>query len=173
MHKRLIQVMLLLSGMMIGAAAQADAGHAGHGDSKPAAGMPGMDHGKMDHSKMEEHWTAPPEMARRTNPVRADSASLARGRQVYDTNCASCHGAAGKGDGPAAQALKPKPADLAMMAPQHPPGDLAWKVENGRGAMPPWKGVLTENQIWDVVNYVRSFGGPAKPAPAHSGGHAH
>lgn len=170
-----IRCAVMLCGLAMGASAHADAGHA---HEKPPA-MQGMDHGKMDHGQMDhskmmqEHWTAPPEMAKRDNPVPADTASLARGKQVYDTNCASCHGTAGKGDGPAAQALNPKPADLAVMAPQHPPGDLAWKVETGRGAMPPWKGVLTQNQIWDVVNYVRGFGGAAKPAPEHRGGHAH
>ena len=153
---------LVLAALTMAAGAHADAGH-GHGK---------MDHGKMDHSKMEEHWTAPPEMANRQSPVPADAASLARGKQIYDTNCASCHGGTGKGDGPAAQALNPKPADLAIMA-QHSAGDLAWKVETGRGPMPPWKGVLAENQIWDVVNYVRSFGGGAKPAQQHRGGHAH
>ena len=170
-----IRCAVMLAGLAIGASAHADAGHA---HEKPPA-MQGMDHGKMDHGQMDhskmmqEHWTAPPEMAKRENPVPADAASFARGKRIYDTSCASCHGSAGKGDGPAAQALNPKPADLAVMAPQHPPGDLAWKVETGRGAMPPWKGVLTQNQIWDVVNYVRGFGGAAKPAPEHRGGHAH
>jgi mono/diheme cytochrome c family protein len=56
----------------------------------------------------------------------ADAASLARGKDIFEANCASCHGVSGKGDGPAAQALNPKPADLATMAPQHSPGDLAW-----------------------------------------------
>jgi hypothetical protein len=39
--------------------------------------------------------------------------------------------------------------------------------------MPPWKGVLTQNQIWDVVNYVRGFGGEPPAARKLSGAHAH
>lgn len=160
MNAKFFKFALLLASMTIGAAAGADAEHK---ESKPA------DHSKMDHSAMQEHWSAPPPMARRKNPMVADAASLARGKQIFDTNCASCHGATGKGDGPAAQALNPKPAALAVMAPQHAPGDLAWKIETGRGPMPAWKGVLTQNQIWDVVNYVRSLGDRAKSAADHSG----
>jgi mono/diheme cytochrome c family protein len=44
------------------------------------------------------------------------------------------------------------------MAGQHPVGDLAWKIENGRGVMPAWKGILSESQIWDLVNYIKSLG---------------
>jgi len=177
---------LLLGALIIvpPAAVLADAGH----DKTPAAGMEDMDHGKpgaMDHSKMggakmDDHWMAPPEMAGRKNPTPADKASLVRGKQIYDASCASCHGASGKGDGPAGKALNPKPADLAAMAPQHPPGDLAWKIETGRGPMPPWKGVLTQNEIWDVVNYVQNFDAntaatkpPAKGSKDSHGAHSH
>ncbi|MDH3371688.1 MAG: cytochrome c, partial [Gammaproteobacteria bacterium] len=60
---------------------------------------------------------------------------------------------------PAGKALKPKPANLVAMAGGHSDGDYAWKIENGRGPMPGWKSALTQNQIWDVVNYVQSLGG--------------
>ncbi len=43
------------------------------------------------------------------------------------------------------------------MAGQHPAGDLAWKIENGRGSMPAWKGILNESQIWDIVNFLKSL----------------
>lgn len=122
----------------------------------------GMDHGGM-HG--DDHWTAPPEQAKRKNPIKKDAASIARGKKIYADNCASCHGVSGRGDGPAGKALTPKPADLATMAPQHSAGDLAWKVEVGRGPMPPWKGVLSVNQIWDVVNYMQRSGGGAKAKP--------
>jgi len=45
------------------------------------------------------------------------------------------------------------------MAGHHPDGDYAWKIANGRGAMPAWSGSLTENQIWDLVNFIQSLGG--------------
>ena len=162
----------------------------GGGKAAPAAPqgeMPGMDHSKpgaMDHSPMggadmDGHWMAPPAAAQRKNPVRADKASIARGKKIFAANCASCHGANGKGDGPAGKTLKPKPSDLAAMAPQHPPGDLAWKIENGRGAMPAWKGTLQPNQIWDVVNFLQALapaadaGKAGKQADDGHAGHAH
>jgi mono/diheme cytochrome c family protein len=43
------------------------------------------------------------------------------------------------------------------MAGHHPPGDLAWKIETGRRAMPAWKGILTKNEIWDLVNFIRAL----------------
>lgn len=172
--KKLYAVVLLI----LSTSALADAGH----DKPKATDMNGMDHSKMegmDHSKMDMsggHWMAPPAMAKRANPVKATPASIARGKKLYAANCASCHGEKGAGDGPAGAALNPKPANLATMAPQHPAGDLAWKIENGRGAMPAWKGTLKQNQIWDVVNFLQKSAGPRasgrEPGDGHTG-HAH
>ena len=152
----------------------AGAGHDSHG--APKGSTPGA-------AAHDDHWMAPPEAVQRKNPVPKNAASLARGKKIYADNCASCHGASGRGDGPAGKVLTPKPVNLVAMAGNHPDGDYAWKIENGRGPMPPWKGVLTQNQIWDVVNYVQSLGGAKakskstapKQAPAHDGhtGHAH
>ena len=187
------QAVLLLSLIVLPPAVFGDAGH---GAKKEPATMQGMDHsdvqgrtsaaeGRMPGAakmKMDgqgdaaaAHWMAPEEAAKRSNPVKADKTSAARGKKLFETNCASCHGNSGKGDGPAAKALNPKPADLAVMAGQHPDGDFAWKIENGRGPMPAWKGTLTQNQIWDLVNHVQSLG-PKNQKPsvhAHPPGHAH
>lgn len=101
------------------------------------------------------HWMAPPEAAKRPNPVKVDQASLERGKKLFEANCASCHGAQGRGDGPAGRALKPRPADLVQMGPGHSDGDFAWKIAEGRGPMPGWKATLSESQIWDLVNYIK------------------
>lgn len=130
-------------------AALADAGHAHKSSGARAGGG---------------HWTAPAEVARRANPVPADSFSLSRGRVLFEANCAGCHGPRGRGDGPAAARLETLPPDLTAMARQHTDGDFAWKIATGRGAMPPWKGILTENQIWDLVNFVQTLG----DEPPHS-----
>jgi len=170
------RAMLLLSLIVLPSVVLGDAGHDA---KKEPAGMEGMDHSKMKMDghgdAADAHWMAPDEAAKRPNPVKADKASVARGKKLFETNCASCHSNSGKGDGPAAKALNPKPVDLAAMAGQHPDGDFAWKIENGRGPMPAWKGTLTQNQIWDLVNYVQSLG-PKNQKPsahAHPPGHAH
>ncbi len=171
------QAMLLLSLIGLPSAVLGDAGH----DTKqePAA-MEGMDHGKMkmdghgDAAATSAHWMAPEVAAKRPNPVRADSASLARGKKLFKTNCASCHGTRGRGDGPAGAALNPRPTDLTAMAGQHPDGDFAWKIANGRGPMPAWKGVLKDNQIWDLVNHVQSLAsGKSRAQDQHAHDHVH
>ena len=85
--------------------------------------------------------------------------SVARGARLYAENCAVCHGANGKGNGPAAQAAQIRPADLT--APHlfaHTPGDLFWWVSHGKanGAMPGFAGVMSPADRWDVINFVRA-----------------
>lgn len=104
------------------------------------------------------HWMAPEEAAKRPNPLPADRASMERGGKLYQTHCAACHGPGGRGDGPAGAALTPGPANLAEMAGRHRDGDFAWKIENGRGPMPAWRGTLKDAQIWDIVNFIQGLG---------------
>lgn len=101
-------------------------------------------------------------------PAPTASPDAAKGAALYATNCASCHGAAGAGDGPAAVALVPKPArhdDGAYMnalTNEH----LFRVVKEGGPAvgksplMAPWGGMLSDAQIWDVVAFVRTLAKP-------------
>jgi putative copper export protein/mono/diheme cytochrome c family protein/peroxiredoxin len=87
--------------------------------------------------------------------------SIASGADVYAERCAACHGRSGGGDGPAAPRLPRPPADLrAPHTGQHTAGDLFWWISHGipRGAMPGFASALTEEQRWDVINYVRLLG---------------
>jgi len=59
---------------------------------------------------------------------------------------------------------------LTVMAGQHPDGDFAWKIANGRGPMPAWKQSLKPNQIWDAVNFIQSL---APAGKGHSGAANH
>jgi mono/diheme cytochrome c family protein len=104
-------------------------------------------------------WNAPEEAAARPNPVAADAASLTRGKALFAQHCIACHGKTGQGTGPLAASLKPPPADLQVMGTLHPPGDLAWKIAEGRGAMPGWAGTLSQREIWDTVNYIQHLDG--------------
>ena len=91
-----------------------------------------------------------------------------QGAPLYAANCASCHGAAGAGDGPAAVALVPKPARHDDGAYMNALDDahLFKVVKEGGPAvgksplMAPWGGTLTDAQIWDVVAFVRSLAKP-------------
>lgn len=87
--------------------------------------------------------------------------SIVSGAAAYGERCAVCHGRAGGGDGPAAPRLPRPPADLrAPHTGQHTAGDLFWWVTHGipRGAMPGFADALTEEQRWDVINFVRLLG---------------
>lgn len=102
-------------------------------------------------------WEAPASEKTRKNPVAPGAAAVARGKQVAQLNCVACHGTGGKGDGAAAQALNPRPADWTSPTAQaESDGELFWKITNGRGAMPPWKH-LSESDRWAIVHYIRSL----------------
>lgn len=79
---------------------------------------------------------------------------------MYVSYCAPCHGNKGKGDGPASASLNPKPADHTSAAIQsESDGTLYYKISEGHGhtAMPPFKSVLTVDQRWAVINYIRTL----------------
>ncbi len=120
-----------------------------------SAGTPLISIAHEDHQQGSSLWNAPAKEAARKNPMPADKDSIARGEAIYNTHCALCHGEKGKGDGVTASTLNPRPADLTKHARHHSDGDLAWKIAHGRGVMPGFKNVLTEEQIWDVVNFIR------------------
>lgn len=106
-----------------------------------------------------------PEAAKQKNPVAADAASVATGKQIYEKNCASCHGQTGNGDGKMGAELNPKPSNLAAGEWKHgsTDGEIFAVIKAGvKGTgMKSFNSKLTEHQIWDVVNYVRTLG-PAK-----------
>ena len=104
-----------------------------------------------------------PAYAGKKSPYKFDDkAVIAQGKQIYDNSCAACHGSAGKGDGPAASALNPKPANLADKAfMEKMPVDCHLFVvsEGVKGTgMAPFKS-LGEDQLWKVIIYERSWTG--------------
>jgi mono/diheme cytochrome c family protein len=102
-------------------------------------------------------WTAPASEKAKKNPLPADAKTVAQGQKVAQVNCVSCHGAKGKGDGAAAAALNPKPADwTSKKVQEESDGEIFWKISTGRGAMPSWKH-LPENDRWAVIRYIRSL----------------
>jgi putative copper resistance protein D len=87
-------------------------------------------------------------------------ALMASGAALYHESCVACHGARGAGDGPAGLALPRPPADLrAPHTAQHTAGDLFWWLTNGipAAAMPGFGARLTEEQRWDVINFLRAL----------------
>jgi mono/diheme cytochrome c family protein len=101
-------------------------------------------------------WMAPAGAAARRNPLPRDAAAIDRGRAVYAILCAECHGAEGRGDGPKAARTWPAPTDLTRIG-SHSPGDIAWKIENGRGDMPAFKDKLAAADIWALTHWIQSL----------------
>ncbi|HET6595119.1 MAG TPA: cytochrome c [Anaerolineales bacterium] len=99
----------------------------------------------------------PEEYAGLTNPLGAEAAG--EGAEVFRTNCAMCHGPQGHGDGPAGQSLDPRPRNLASI--QSAAGDdfLFWRIREGKPgtSMVAWKGILTDEQIWQIVSFIRTL----------------
>lgn len=103
------------------------------------------------------HWSAPAAEKARSNPVPISRDGLMAAAEIYRENCAVCHGAEGQGDGPAAADLDHAPANLFAMAQSHADGDLRWKIATGRGEMPGWAEVLSDEQIWMLVHYMKTL----------------
>jgi mono/diheme cytochrome c family protein len=104
-------------------------------------------------------WVAPAAEKAKKNPLPNDKKTIEQGEKLAKVNCASCHGNKGKGDGPAAVALNPKPADWTSKRVQdEPDGEIFWKITTGRGPMPPWRH-LPENDRWALVRYIRTLAG--------------
>lgn len=101
--------------------------------------------------------SVPADFAGKTNPFGADAATA--GAEVFKTNCAACHGDTGLGDGPAGAALDPAPKNLAELQAQAGDDYLFWRITTGKEgtSMVPWKGILTEEQIWQVVAFLRTL----------------
>jgi high-affinity iron transporter len=86
---------------------------------------------------------------------------LARGREVYRSGCAACHGPTGRGDGPEAVALSPRPADLTNPSALagSSPLDFYRRITVGTAgtAMPPYEHALSADDRWAVARYVSLF----------------
>jgi copper resistance protein D len=95
----------------------------------------------------------------RRSSVPYAAGSIAHGLELYRANCASCHGTGGRGDGPAGAGLNPRPADLtAPHTNDHTAGDMFWWLTHGvKQAMPAFGAILSEDERWDVINFLRAL----------------
>jgi mono/diheme cytochrome c family protein len=96
------------------------------------------------------------------------AATVEKGKQIYDANCVQCHGASGRGDGYGAPFLVPPPRDFTAgqfkfrttASGQLPTDDDMFRTisrgANGTG-MPPWQYLLTDEERWALVDYVKTF----------------
>jgi len=101
------------------------------------------------------------------NPTPDTAATVTRGKQLYQANCAVCHGPVARGDGPAAFTLTPRPVNLQLHVPQHAPGEIHYWISSGipGTAMPAWGNVdpatgqprLSEDERWSIIRYLQAL----------------
>ena len=116
----------------------------------------------------DKDWPVPPEAAKVKNPVAPTPDNLAAAHAIYMDKCANCHGEKGAGDGPEADMYTPAPASFtdAHMMGEMTDGEIFWKMTEGRKPMPSFKKQLSDEQRWQLVNYLRTL--TPKPAPKSS-----
>lgn len=92
------------------------------------------------------------------NPMPPTAESVAAGERAFRATCATCHGADGGGDGPAAEGLSVRPADLSIHVPFHTDAELfAFATRGISGTpMPGFAAELSAEERWNLVNYLRS-----------------
>lgn len=104
----------------------------------------------------EGRWLAPAWADTLKNPLPDVAAAAERGKESYDLYCWSCHGKKGRGDGAAGASFPIPPADF--QSPEvkgQSDGALYWKMTTGRGNMTPYGDLLTDEQRWELVAYLR------------------
>jgi mono/diheme cytochrome c family protein len=104
-------------------------------------------------------WSAPARMKNLKNPFPTTPEALASARSDYAAHCQSCHGANGDGKGDRADRLSIAPADFgdAHAMGLRTDGELFWILTEGHKPMPAFRGTMTDEQRWHLVNYVRTF----------------
>ena len=104
-------------------------------------------------------WTIPDTAPTEKNPISSTPEALKKGASLYKSNCLSCHGTKGLGDGPDVDKKdrRNKPANLTLS--RNPEGVVFYKIWNGRKDpdMPAFKARMTRDEIWTVVTYVISL----------------
>ena len=149
-----------------------NSGKAAGRDKQNESGKPHGRHGHSDEGPQHQHgeWVDPPDAyASKVSDVWADAGAIARGEEIYQQQCAACHGTDGQGTGPIAQALPHPPADLTNnfhTSPGNGDAYLFWRVSEGGtvepfrsqgSTMPAFKDVLSVKQRWEVLAYVHTF----------------
>ena len=107
-------------------------------------------------------WDLPADADKTKNPVEATEESIAKGKELFMTrkgNCIFCHGETGSGNKENLPRLRRVPADLSdhKRMPKLPDGEIFWKITKGIPGIMPSRDMLTEEERWHLVNFVRTL----------------
>lgn len=100
-------------------------------------------------------WEIPADKAEKLSPTPFTEETRKAGEVIYNANCVSCHGNPSKKN---FIPLVPEPGDPAdEKFSSDLDGELLYKLQEGRGAMPSFKATLSTSDLWNVISYIRSF----------------
>jgi mono/diheme cytochrome c family protein len=161
MHRPLLLVSALLVAVSVFAAQESKTDNKTQDTKAPE--------NKTAASSTSSYQPVPVAASREVNPVKATPESIAAGKKIYRYDCALCHGDSGDGKGDASKDMKvPNFTDPATLK-DRTDGELFYRIKTGHGDMPPEGNRVKTEQLWDMVNYVRSLskkGAPAEQKPA-------
>lgn len=106
----------------------------------------------------EISWVAPEYSNSLKNPFAGNQTATTEGKEIFSQMCVLCHGVKGQGNGEAGLTLERHPANfLALNVSQQTDGAIFWKITNGKAPMATYFELLTDNQRWKLVNYIREL----------------
>jgi len=106
----------------------------------------------------QDSWEVPAEFKNMKNPVANTEESISTGKLLYKKHCGFCHGNTGLGDGVKARQIETFPGDFSGDYYQsQTDGEHFYKTKTGRGEMPAYENKVTDEDIWHIVNYMRTF----------------
>jgi len=116
--------------------------------------------GQPAPTHMAEQYRSLADLAQVTNPIPAGKKSIEQGKTIFYQYCFVCHGEGGKGNGPRAEYVARPVADLTgENVRKESDGVLFWKITEGNipRPMPVFRAFLKKEDVWNVINYIRTL----------------
>ena len=113
--------------------------------------------GSNSSNAQSSNWIAPEHSNSLKNPFVGNESDTADGKKIFEQMCVLCHGVQGKGNGAAGLTLERKPANFLALKniANETDGEIFWKITVGKPPMSSYDELLTEDQRWQLVNYIR------------------
>jgi mono/diheme cytochrome c family protein len=112
----------------------------------------------LSSAQASKKWEAPATAKELKNPFKGDANAVLEGKKIFMSMCVACHGETGKGNGSASVAIMPRPANfLSIQIESESDGAIFWKLTEGRPPMASYKTLLTDDQRWQLVTFIRSL----------------
>ena len=106
----------------------------------------------------EISWVAPEYSSSLKNPFAGNQKATKEGGEIFSQMCVLCHGVKGQGNGEAGVNMQPRPANLvALNVKSQSDGAIFWKITHGNAPMATYFELLTDDQRWKLVNYIREL----------------